>query len=111
MSQLESILFFVTPALSALIGYGVGRWGLRRGWSVARAQFVASAGCFLATLTVFFVIEFRAIIAAQRGVAAALEGGAMTAAVLSLACVPLAPIPAFIGSHLAFRMAANRDDV
>jgi len=110
MTELEAVLFLATPALSLAIGYAIGRWGLRRGWSVSRSQAVATLSCLMATLVVFFGIEFQAIIAAGRGFAAALEGAAATAAVLALACVPLAPIPAFIGAHLAFRNAVRRDD-
>ncbi len=89
---------------------GLGWWAIRREASVLRAQMTAAAFCFLGPLVLFFGIELQAALAADREMGAAMQSAATTAGVLALACLPLAPIPAFIGAQLGARFATPRED-
>src|SRR5690242_15085174 len=104
MSTSETILFLGLPIGSFTIGYALSAVAARRSWSVPRAQMFAAGICFLVPLAAFFVLEFKTLLTAERGFGAALAEAAKTATVLALACVPLAPIPAFIGAQLAARV-------
>ncbi|HVU90248.1 MAG TPA: hypothetical protein VHD36_23150 [Pirellulales bacterium] len=111
MSASEKILFLGLPIVSFTIGYVLGALAGRRAWHIPRTQLLAIAICFLGPLAVFFALELQAALAADRGFAA-LQSAATTAVVLALACIPLAPIPAFIGVRLAVRVnAPPQDDV
>lgn len=110
MSASETLLFLGLPIVSFTIGFVLAALATRRAWSLPRAQFVAAGICFLLPLTVFFAIEFQAVMAADRGFGAAVRTAGSTAVVLSLACVPLAPIPAFIGAQIAARLNTSRED-
>ena len=66
--------------------------------------------CFLGPLAVFFVLELRAALAADRAFGSALQSAAATGGALAMACIPLAPIPAFIGVRLGIRVNTPRPD-
>jgi hypothetical protein len=110
MSASETLLFLGLPIVSFSVGFALATWATRRAWSLPRTQFVAAGICFLLPLTIFFAIEFQAVMAADRGFGAAVQTAGSTAVVLTLACVPLAPIPAFIGAQIAARLNASRQD-
>ncbi len=110
MSASEKFLFLGLPIASFAIGYVLGLLAGRRGWHVPRTQLLAIAICFAVPLLIFFVLEFQAALAAERGFGEALQSAAVTAAVLAMACIPLAPIPAFIGVQLAARVNGPRPD-
>jgi hypothetical protein len=104
MSASEKFLFLGLPIAAFTIGYLLGALAGRRNWHIPRTQFLAVAICFLGPLAVFFVLELRAALAADRGWAEALQSAATTAGALAMACIPLAPIPAFIGVRLGIRV-------
>ena len=110
MSPSETILFLGLPIVSFTIGWVLGWWAIRRQRSVPRAQMTAAGVCFLGLLVLFFCIELQAAIAADRALGAAMQSAATTAGVLALACLPLAPIPAFIVRSFGARFATPRQD-